>query len=190
MKSSLLIAALMLLFSGNVFSDEIFIKAGDRESNGTEIKLVNSDNSKTSIDVKVNGFYSKSIDINGTSYDNIYLKELVSLGTPGQAALPTITKFISIPNYKNVKIIVLNAESQNFNSYNVLPYQTPPLRNTNGVSNVFEKDNSYYSSNKNFPDEIVSVKEIAILRDHIVANGYKQNLLIIILLKKNHGKFY
>jgi len=47
MKSSLLVAAVMLMFSAKVFSDDIFVKTGNRLSNDTEIKLISSDNSKT-----------------------------------------------------------------------------------------------------------------------------------------------
>ena len=76
---------------------------------------------------------------------------------------------ISIPNYKDVKIIINNTESEIFNSFNVIPYQTPALRNTNGISDDFQKDNSFYSSNKNYPENIVSIKEIAVMRDYRIA---------------------
>ena len=169
MKSILLILAVFLLCSENILADDLFLKAGNRSRNANEINLLRSDNSGTVIDVKINGFYNRKTDLAGMTYDNIYLKDFVSLSDAGKAALPTITKMISIPNYKDVKIIINNTESEIFNSFNVIPYQTPALRNTNGISEDFQKDNSFYSSNKNYPENIVSIKEIAVMRDYRIA---------------------
>ena len=76
---------------------------------------------------------------------------------------------IAIPNYKDVKIIINSPVSQIFNSFDVIPYQTPPLRNTACISVNFKKDNGYYSSDKYYPEKIVSIKEIAVMRDHRIA---------------------
>ncbi len=169
MNSILLILAVFLLCSENIFADDLFIKTGNRSRNANEINLLRSDNTGTVIDVKINGFYNRKTDLAGMTYDNIYLKDFVSLSDAGKAALPTITKMISIPNYKDVKIIINNTESEIFNSFNVIPYQTPALRNTNGIADDFQKDNSFYSSNKNYPENIVSIKEIAVMRDYRIA---------------------
>jgi gingipain R len=172
MKSCILVLLSVVLFSPKIFAEDIFIKAGSKangENENTKINLISSDNSKTVIEIQLNGFYNKREDINGAGYDNIYLKDFVSLGNPGQAALPTITKMIAIPNYKGVRVVINNSSYQTFESYDVIPYQTPPLRNTNGISNAFEKDSLYYSANKNYPENIVSIKEIAVLRDYRVA---------------------
>jgi len=169
MKSLILILISLFTFNEEILSDDLFIKAGNRAQNNDEINLVSSDNSKTVIQVSINGFYNRKTDQAGITYDNIYLKDHVSLGNEGQAALPVITKMIAIPNYKDVKIIINNAGSQIFNSFDVIPYQTPPLRNTNGISVNFKKDNGYYSSDKNYPENIVSIREIAVMRDHRIA---------------------
>ncbi|MEO8446673.1 MAG: C25 family cysteine peptidase [bacterium] len=168
MRSALLILS-MIILPAIISAQDIFIKAGNRQSNTNEITLISTDNSKTVIDVKVNGFYNKKVTAVGQQFDNVSLKDFVSLGIPGQSALPTITKFISIPNHKNITININSADKQVFDSYNVLPYQTPPLRNSNGISQAFEKDDSYYSLNKDLPENIVSIKEIAVMRDHRIA---------------------
>ncbi|MEO8211012.1 MAG: C25 family peptidase propeptide domain-containing protein, partial [bacterium] len=166
---SLLILVFAFVVSQNILADDIFIKAGNRANDNTEINLISSDNSKTVIDVKLNGFYNKKIDIQGNLFDNIFLQDFVSLGNEGQAALPTITKMIAIPNFKKVRVVINNSQSSTFESFDVVPYQPLPLRNTNGISNTFVKDNSYYASNKNFPLNIVSIKEIAVMRDYRIA---------------------
>ncbi|HMS34785.1 MAG TPA: C25 family cysteine peptidase [Ignavibacteria bacterium] len=169
MKSILLILAFFLLLSENILANDLFIKAGSRSQNANEINLISSDNSGTVIDVKINGFYNRKTDVSGMAYDNIYLKDFVSLSDAGKAALPTITKMIAIPNYKDVKIIFNNTDSEIYNSFNVIPYQTPALRNTNGISGDFQKDRSFYSADKYYPENIVSIKEIAVLRDYRIA---------------------
>jgi len=169
MKSLILILISLFTFNKDILSDDLFVKAGNRSENTNEINLISSDISGTVIHVSINGFYNKKTDHAGMIYDNIFLKEYVSLGYEGQAALPVITKMIAIPNYKDVRIIINNAESQIYNSYDVMPYQTPPLRNTKGITVNFHKDTEYYSSNKNHPDNIVSIKEIAVMRDYRIA---------------------
>ncbi len=169
MKTSLLIVLFTGLLAGKLFADDTFTKAGNSANNNAEISLISSDNSKTVIDVKVNGFYNKVVNLHGQTFDNIYLKDFVSLGDAGHAALPTITKFIAIPDHKDVRVVINNSDYQTFDSYEVLPYQTPALRNTNGIPDSFERDDIFYSSNKNFPEEIVRIKEIAVLRDYRIA---------------------
>ncbi|MBK8553716.1 MAG: hypothetical protein IPL53_22760 [Ignavibacteria bacterium] len=116
----------------------------------------------------MHGFYNKKYNFEGNLYDNIYLNEFVSLGNEGQAALWTITKMIAIPNYKDVRVDKYSSLS--FNSFDVIPYQTPlQLRNTNGNTDVFQKDNSYYSSNKNNPENIVSIRKFPVMRDYRIA---------------------
>lgn len=157
------------VISQNVFSEDIFLKAGSRTDRNTEVKLISSNNSKTVIDVKVNGIFYNDQIRNGMSYKEIRLEDYVSLGIPGQAALPTITKLIAIPNFKDVKVVINDSRYETIESFDVIPYQTPPLRNTNGTAASFEKDNSFYSTNKNYPENIVSIKEIGVIRDYRVA---------------------
>ncbi|MEO8664748.1 MAG: C25 family peptidase propeptide domain-containing protein, partial [Ignavibacteria bacterium] len=169
MKTLILVFTISFVFAANIFARDTFIKAGNKAANENEIRLISSDAQKTSIEVNINGFYNKRIELSGSVYDNIYLKEFVSLGDAGQASLPVITKMIAIPNYKDVKVVITSSDHQTFGSYDIIPYQTPALRNTNGISDIFKKDNSYYSSNKYYPDNIVSIKEISVMRDYRIA---------------------
>ncbi len=169
MKSLTILLSLFIFVTKPVSADDIFVKAGNRLQNRNEIKLISSDNYSTKIDIRINGFYNRKTMEAGKTFDNIYLEDFVSLGNEGQAALPVITKMIAIPDHKDVKIIINKSDSQIFGSYDVIPYQTPALRNTNDKSVLFSRDISFYSENKNYPENIVSIKEFAVMRDYRIA---------------------
>lgn len=162
------ILALVILTQTSAYADD-FIKAGNRANNDTKVSLVSSDDNRTVVSVEVNGFYNKNINIDNHNYNNVYLDGYVSLGETGSPSLPVITKYIAIPDHKNVRVQIENAVSQEFSSYDVIPYQVPPSRNINAVTPSFVKDNNAYSVNSYSPSQIVSVKEIAVMRDYRIA---------------------
>jgi hypothetical protein len=162
------IIALVLLINSNSYADD-FIKAGNRADNDTKVNLLSSDNNRTVVNVEVNGFYNKNVNVENNSYNNVYLEGYTSIGETGAPSLPVITKYIAIPDYKDVRVQIESTVSEEFTSYDVIPYQAPPSRNTNGVNTTFIKDNGAYSLNAYAPSQIVSVKEIAVMRDYRIA---------------------
>lgn len=159
----------VFLCAGSLNAQDNFTKVGTRVNNETKVKALSSDESKTVINMEVNGFYSSKTALGDAMYDEVHLKEYTSLGETGQASLPVITKMVVIPNYKDVKINITSTSSQEFDGYTVIPSQEIPLRNTSGEITTAVKDASYYSTNAYTPSEIVNVKEIAVFRDHRVA---------------------
>ncbi|MBK9333059.1 MAG: T9SS type A sorting domain-containing protein [Ignavibacteria bacterium] len=169
MKKIIFLLALMLLPSAVLYSADKFVSFEKSPDNKSKVTLISSDNNRTVISVSIAGYTSGDKTLNGKNYTDINIDGYTSLGNTGQASLPVLTKMISIPNYKNVSIKILNSSRKIFSVNEIIPYQEIPLRNSDGKINEVSYDGSYYRSDRNFPGEIVSLKEIAVMRDHRIA---------------------
>ncbi|MBZ0203613.1 MAG: T9SS type A sorting domain-containing protein [Ignavibacteria bacterium] len=131
--------------------------------NDASVNVLSNSGSKTTLNVHLDGINSeKKIAGDGQSYDLISCGNYTSLGETGQASLPVIMKFVQIPNNKQVHITVLSSSSISKSNFELLPYQTPPLRNSISKQS-FVKDKAYYSSASFMPEQIVQLKEIAVI---------------------------
>lgn len=131
--------------------------------NEANINVISNDAVKTAINVTVSGINSeKKMAPDGITYDFVSLSNYNSLGNVGEASLPVITKFVQIPDYKNVTINIIGSSYNVYHNFEIYPYQELPSRNSN-ISGNFIKDNSYYSTNTYMPEQIVSIKEIAVM---------------------------
>ena len=136
-----------------------FIFAG----NEARVFVTSNDATKTTFNAVLEGFNTeKKIAADGFVYDYISIDNYNSLGETGEASLPLITKFVQIPNYKSVTVKITGSSYKTYRNYNILPYQEIPSRNKN-ISKDFVKDDSYYNSKIYLPEQIVNIKEIAVM---------------------------
>jgi hypothetical protein len=169
MNKILTIALLLILFSGISYSQEIFVKTGNKPGDSFSLNVNSSNTLKTSITAELSGFYHSRVSHSGTDYSSVYVKDQVSLGNPGEASLPVVTKFVQIPNNRNVRVVIRNSAYEIYSNFRVAPYSAPPLRDTRGNEQPVAVNSTYYATNDFLPNEIVSVKEIAAFRDVRVA---------------------
>ncbi|MBK9226484.1 MAG: T9SS type A sorting domain-containing protein [Ignavibacteria bacterium] len=169
MNKILPLALLLILFCGISYAEEIFVKTGDKPGNSFSFNVNSSNSLRTSITAELSGFYHRKFSQSGTEYSNVYIKDQVSLGNPGEASLPVVTKFVQIPNNRNVRVLIRNSAYEVFSNFRVAPYSAPPLRDTRGNEQAAAVNSSYYSTNEFLPNEIVSVREIAVFRDVRIA---------------------
>lgn len=160
---------LLLLPLHSIFANGKYIPTSKNSDVKNEVRLISSDNNNTVISVRVAGYSIVERSVTGENFDAINIEGYTSLGNTGQASLPVMTKMISIPNFKNVSIKILNSSEKNYSVNKIYPSQEFPLRNSNAEVKDFSYDKNYYTSDKNYPSEIVSIKEIAVMRDHRVA---------------------
>ncbi|HRJ99835.1 MAG TPA: C25 family cysteine peptidase [Ignavibacteria bacterium] len=163
------VLSLLILISADLYSNDKFVSFEKNPENKSKVTLISSDNNRTVISVSVAGYSAEDKTLNSKNYTGINIDGFTSLGNPGQASLPVMTKMISIPNYKNVTINIISSFKKVFPVNEIIPYQDLPLRNSDGKYNEVSYDKSYYSSDRKFPGEIVSLKEIAVMRDHRIA---------------------
>jgi len=169
MNKILPLALLLILFCGISYAEEIFVKTGDKPGNSFSFNVNSSNSLRTSITAELSGFYHSKFSQSGTEYSNVYIKDQVSLGNPGEASLPVVTKFVQIPNNRNVRVVIRNRAYEVYSNFRVAPYSAPPLRDTRGIEQPAAVNSSYYSTNEFLPNEIVSVREIAVFRDVRIA---------------------
>ncbi len=169
MNKILPLALLLILFCGISYAEEIFVKTGDKPGNSFSFNVNSSNSLRTSITAELSGFYHSKFSQSGTEYSNVYIKDQVSLGNPGEASLPVVTKFVQIPNNRNVRVVIRNRAYEVYSNFRVAPYSAPPLRDTRGNEQAAAVNSSYYSTNEFLPNEIVSVREIAVFRDVRIA---------------------
>jgi len=169
MNKILPLALLLILFCGISYAEEIFVKTGDKPGNSFSFNVNSSNSLRTSITAELSGFYHSKFSQSGTEYSNVYIKDQVSLGNPGEASLPVVTKFVQIPNNRNVRVVIRNRAYEVFSNFRVAQYSAPPLRDTRGNEQAAAVNSSYYSTNEFLPNEIVSVREIAAFRDVRIA---------------------
>lgn len=167
--TTLLILGLVMITPCGVFANGKYISTSKSPEANNEIRLISSDNNKTVISVKVAGYTKEEKQVTGKNFDVINIEGYTSIGITGQASLPVMTKLISIPNFKNVSIKILNSTEKIYTVNKIYPGQEFPLRNSNIEVKEFSYDKNYYSTDRNYPSEIVSIKEIAVMRDHRVA---------------------
>ncbi|MBK6877340.1 MAG: hypothetical protein IPG99_13050 [Ignavibacteria bacterium] len=140
--------ALLLIFSGISYSEEIFVKTGDKPGNSFSFNVNYSNSLKTSITAELSGFYHSRVSHSGTDYSNVYIKDQVSLGNPGEASLPVVTKFVQIPNNRSVRVVIRNSAYEVFSNFRVAPYSAPPLRDTRGNEKYAAVNSTYYTTNE------------------------------------------
>ncbi len=169
MKKILILALFAITLFSNAYSDEILVKTGNSNGDAFSLNVNSSDASRTVFTASLSGFHKEKVFLSGTEYDKISVKDQVSLGEAGDAALPVITKFVQIPNYKNVRVVINNAVHEIYTGYRVAPYSVPQLRDTKGGNVTANENPSYYETNDFLLNEIVSVKEIAVFRDIRIA---------------------
>lgn len=169
MKAKLLAIITAFVSVAGLYAQESYIETGQTASSGLELKLLSTDELQTSVSANLSGFYTSQLTINGVEYNSVRIEDAVSLGSNGEPALPVVTKFVKIPNGKDVKIRIVKAEYTDLFGYKVSPYNDPPLRSSSAdIKNTFA-DRRFYSTDQLSPEEIVSVSEIAAFRDHRVA---------------------
>lgn len=166
MRSFLTIIVLTFtLVASNLFAQERFVTSGKSYSQN-EVNLVSSNASKTAIDVKVAGV--KLSDNSALSYKTISLEGHTSIAKTGDASLPVIVKFIEIPDYKDVKINITGSDYVEEGNVSVMPQQEIPMRGAKEQP-AFTINNTYYRVNSFQPNNIVQLKEIALIGDRRVA---------------------
>ncbi len=97
----------------------------------------------------------KAIDVAGVVYDRVFLSGLSSFGNPGEPMLPSAAANILIPYGKNVAEIIVETElaTKIGNDLNIIPAcKAVPISKPKSDENIgLKKDDSIYSSDKNYP---------------------------------------
>ncbi len=171
MKTSftLFFAFLIMAISNGLHAQGTYVSLGNNKKAPVSVVVAESGNGFIRIVSEVSGFETSNVISADGQFQTIEIIGAVSLGNEGEASLPVITKFVQIPNFKDVKIRINRSSYSEFQNMIVQPFQKIPLRSESGKTDAVNKNEIYYGTDKYLPENIVSVKEIAAFRDLRIA---------------------
>jgi hypothetical protein len=128
------------------------------------ITVIRSNENETVIDYKIGKFDATSININGTEYNKITVKNGHSLYKKGIPDLPVITKSIIIPPMAKMQSRVLESDFVDI-PMKIAPSKGKILRNQNPADVPYEFSD-VYNQNDFYPSQISNLGKPYILRDY------------------------
>lgn len=166
MKNLILVLFLALLQGAGLLAAEKFTQTDSGSGDEFSIRLNSSDNNSASLSFALPGFYTSDA---GNGYSAIRIEGAASVGDPGEAALPVISRFVQIPNGKSVRLVISRTEYSEHENYRVAPYSAPPLRSEKAGQSSATEGPVSYSTDRYSPEAAVLLKEIAVMRDLRIA---------------------
>ncbi|MEE4258029.1 MAG: C25 family cysteine peptidase, partial [Bacteroidales bacterium] len=140
------------------------LQVTDQQSTLPERSTLNGGNKYFSITFNFSGATIASQEVNGEIYDFLNIEGLSKMGQVGAPALPARTEVIAIPPGTNGKIVVTNASYNEYEGFKIHPV-LEPARDTEGAPEPkFWIDEKIYGTNAFFPEKVVEITSIALMR--------------------------
>ena len=147
-KKSFILAILLTLFS-NVFSQNLTIESQSKSS--LTLRLI------------IDNYDIKEIHEGNETMHEVALNSITIPNDKGKPNLPSVNRFIAIPNNSDARVVVNNCKKEILKNINIAPsrgivseYDTTNL--------AFIKDSDIYSKDELFPANIVSITDKMKLR--------------------------
>lgn len=169
--SIFIVAFIALLTSNTINAQNTYLSFADGEK-----QLV----SQNTLPVRhVKNFFEQGVEIQfefpgaivsekeakGDVYNYLHLDGIHKMGQVGAPALPAKNEVIAMPKGSQGKIVILEAEYEEYDGYNIHP-ALEPARDTEGAPEPqFQKDDAIYSKDEFFPKKIVEVADVFFNRD-------------------------
>lgn len=164
MKRVTLALMVLLVFPVLVYSQRIWIPFTSGVPGASPIiKVLESHNSRTVIQITIPGMWIEDTLIDGITYHILTIPDHSTMYNIGAPQLPAIRELVAIPPTSNVNILITTANSLILSDYMVYPYQTPvPVGQPPGP---FIIDTLIYSMNDFYPQVVAEINDPAIWRD-------------------------
>jgi parallel beta-helix repeat protein len=168
MKRQILITfCLIVLITIRAFSQRTWVPFMQQNESAPTVALSSSNNSIVSFSVQINGISVTQKLVNDTTYQIITIPGGQVMGIQGSPEVPMITKLIAIPDCDNVTISISPSNQLEYSNYNVIP--SPRLDPNHGYIEVYEINNSVYSTNALYPGKNGEIVETGYVRSQKVA---------------------
>ncbi|MCF7913441.1 MAG: T9SS type A sorting domain-containing protein [Candidatus Cloacimonetes bacterium] len=118
----------------------------------------------TQITFQLDGYEMESISRSGVEWQKISHPEAGSIMDTGMPDLPQFTTMIAIPGQGSVELDYSVIPGETLSNISIYPSQEPEYEFLEN-SEVFSRNNEYYSQGSMFPAERVSIGNPAIMRD-------------------------
>ena len=160
MKKKLCLLLMVSLFIGLAFATDT--EQEFLSSFNSSFNVLSSNQSRMEIDFQLPEFEVEEVITSNQIYHKIALPGAPSTLKSGFPELPYVTTSIAIPHKGRVNVEVLNAEYSTITSYNAYPVQQGDQFE---APKAFAINHDFYSSNMNYPEDIVQHTDPMILRD-------------------------
>ncbi|MEO0068343.1 MAG: C25 family cysteine peptidase [candidate division WOR-3 bacterium] len=130
-----------------------------------EFKVISSNEEKTVVELNLEGIYVDSIKVDNRLFQTLTLNisaggVLTQVGSP---ELPVVSRFIAIPDDKDVSLRVIAEETVTLKGFNIYPAQAPMPEE--GEPQPFVIDEKRYSTDEFYPDVSCRTSAPMIMRD-------------------------
>lgn len=156
------IVGILLLVSLTPMMGALNIK--NNESNEYKFLLYKSDYTGVNFHVTIGDFTTSTINDNGYTFDRISIDNCGYTSDYGKAELPILSYYVAIPQEANININYNTMSPTIFNNYNIYPAQPPKPETEGFIDPHFIKNESFYSQNEFYPQDIVEITSLSIMR--------------------------
>jgi len=144
----------------------------------TKIFLHESSESNIIVEMSLDGYYSKDINVEDILAKKIFIDGGTSILKKGFPDLPQISKSIIIPDQAKMSIEIIDSEYIELENINILPSKGNLSREVNPDEIEYSWSN-IYSKDAFFPSEFAHLRDPYILREHrgqtVVFNPFQYN---------------
>ena len=128
------------------------------------INILTSNFSEIILEVNFPGMSSAEVSKEGMTYQSLSIPSGGKTYNVGWAELPTLGRFIAVPQGAEPQVEILQYNVTTLSGYNILPVQEQPVDLAGAPEPAFTKDDGFYRKNEFYPDRMVFVEEPKLLR--------------------------
>ncbi|HPN31407.1 MAG TPA: C25 family cysteine peptidase, partial [bacterium] len=133
---------------------------------GVKLAPAPAQNEIINVNISIPGFLLNDIKLSDTNYHSISLSGMNSQNEPGKPALPMKRIFIEIPDNASVSFDIASQQQITFDSIYAQPSKYPKKNSGSDSSAQFVIDNTIYSENSFYPQNIIHNQKIIFMRNH------------------------
>ncbi|MFX0069692.1 MAG: C25 family cysteine peptidase [Candidatus Hermodarchaeota archaeon] len=139
------------------------------EASPPEIKILKEDDQGLIISFSLSDIIVEKVeDPSGEIYQKISIKEGGHLADVGNPELPMKALYLDVPNSVELDVVVKKSTYVEENGYNIFPFQESIAECDDRELSV-EKNTTFYEVNQFFPNKIVELQDVGIIRGHRTA---------------------
>ncbi len=129
------------------------------------INILSSSLNEIVLEVNFPGMASEDISKEGAAYQILSIPNGGKTYNIGWAELPTLGRFIAVPQGAEPQIEILQYNVRTLSGYNIYPVQEQPVDLSGAPEPAFTKDAEFYQENEFYPDRMAFAEEPKIIRD-------------------------
>ena len=115
--------------------------------------------------VQIPEVFSSEREVNGQTFNSVYIDGFAELVDPGKPALPVVGKMLAVPNDADLSVQILDARYEEVQGYYIRPAEEPQPESGQDNDQIVRLDNEIYTSNAFYPANTAWCEPIKIIRD-------------------------